>query len=115
MHTLKIECFCVTRPENGVKTGWDRHLAYSYKLTKSPSHIGKSKLISLTSEILLQLYRLGWEPMTPIDLCVKRMDNQTAICFRKGFVDLNDTASTTPRTFRKVYKRFDIMRSKSDC
>ena len=38
----------------------------------------------LTAEILVALYRSGWEPMTPIDLSVKgKAQNQTAICFRR--------------------------------
>ena len=41
-------------------------------------------LIMLTAEILVALYRSGWEPMTPIDLSVKgKAQNQTAICFRR--------------------------------
>ena len=39
----------------------------------------------LTAEILVALYRSGWEPMTPIDLSVKgKAQNQTAICFRRN-------------------------------
>lgn len=63
-----------------LKSGWDRHLAYSFKLQKASRH----SLISMAAEILLTLYRGGWEPMTPIDLCAKgRAQSQTAICFRR--------------------------------
>ena len=44
----------------------------------------RHSLIMLTAEILVALYRSGWEPMTPIDLSVKgKTQNQTAICFRR--------------------------------
>jgi len=74
-----------------LKSGWDRHLVFSYKLQKSPR--GRHALIQLTAELLLTLYRLGWEPMTPIDLPgpkttstdngVTVVNLQTAICFRR--------------------------------
>lgn len=74
------------------KSGWDRHLAYSFKLQKRPGNSGRHALILLTSEVLLTLYKTGWEPMTPIDLCVKGLDSQTAICFRKS----NQSGTGTP-------------------
>ena len=80
------------------KQGWDRHSAFSFKLQKPSSSTGRHCMISLTSEVLLTLYRLGWEPMTPIDLSVKGLENQTAICFRK----LNSTCTTTPAGTPKI-------------
>lgn len=67
----------------------------------SPSHIcrlqtngttSKPELISMTAEVLLLLYRSGWEPMTPVDLCVKgkTMQNQTAICFRRETPEVSE-------------------------
>ena len=51
------------------------------------------EFFQLTAELLLTLYRLGWEPMTPIDLPgpkttstdngVTVVNLQTAICFRR--------------------------------
>ena len=54
----------------------------------------KTSHLQLTAELLLTLYRLGWEPMTPIDLPgptttstdgdgVTVVTSQTAICFRR--------------------------------
>ena len=65
------------------KQGWDRHSAFSFKLQKPSGPTGHHSMISITSEVLLTLYKIGWEPMTPIDLSVKGLENQTAICFRK--------------------------------
>ena len=58
----------------------------SYSRLRTDSATNKPELISMTAEILLTLYRAGWEPMTPVDLCVKdrkKAQNQTAICFRR--------------------------------
>ena len=71
-----------------IKSGWDRHLAFSYKLQKAR---GRHSLIQLTAEMLLTLYRSGWEPMTPIDMSLKGLENQTAICFRR-----NATSESSP-------------------
>ena len=103
-----------------LKSGWDRHLVFSYKLQKSTRNrhsliqVLKPQLYlityeltnelfpQLTAELLLTLYRMGWEPMTPIDLPggsrdggnssnqngqtdgSKVVNMQTAICFRRG-------------------------------
>ena len=80
------------------KQGWDRHSAFSFKLQKPSGPSGRHSMISLTSEVLLTLYRLGWEPMTPIDLSVKGLENQTAICFRK----LTSTCTPTPAGTPKI-------------
>ena len=47
----------------------------------------------MTAEILLTLYRSGWEPMTPVDLCIKdrAAQNQTAICFRRETPEVRGT------------------------
>jgi len=73
------------------KSDWERHLVFSYKLEKSPR--GRHALIQLTAELLLTLYRMGWEPLTPIDMPggqstttaggVTVPNMQTAICFRR--------------------------------
>ena len=81
---LKMVTSVVRRHFTIIKSGWDRQMAYSFKLQKA----SRDALISLTAEILLTLYRLGWEPMMPIDLGVKKKgrgnaQNQTAICFRR--------------------------------
>ena len=76
------------------KQGWDRHLAFSFKLQKPQGPSGRHALISLTSELLLTLYKIGWEPMTPIDLSVKGLENQTAICFRRIPLTGNTPAGT---------------------
>ena len=81
------------------KQGWDRHLAFSFKLQKPPGPSGRHALISLTSEVLLNLYRNGWEPMTPIDLSIKGLENQTAICFRK----IPSTSANTPAGTPKLH------------
>ena len=66
-----------------LKEGWDRNLTYSYKLKES----GGQCLIQLVAETLMSLYQLGWEPMTPIEMRLKRLTVdgglQTEICFRK--------------------------------
>ena len=66
-----------------LKEGWDRNLTYSYKLKES----GGQCLIQLVAETLMSLYQLGWEPMTPIEMRLKRhvVDGglRTEICFRK--------------------------------
>ena len=48
------------------KEGWEhgRSMTYFYKIDK----IEKYELIRLVTDLLLSLYREGWEPMTPIDL-----------------------------------------------
>ena len=80
------------------KQGWDRHSAFSFKLQKPSGPSGRHAMISVTSEVLLTLYRVGWEPMTPIDLSVKGLENQTAICFRK----IHNTSTNTPAGTPKV-------------
>ena len=80
------------------KQGWDRHLAFSFKLKKPPGPSGRHALISLTSEVLLTLFKNGWEPMTPIDLSVKGLENQTAICFRRMLATSANTPVGTPKS-----------------
>jgi len=87
----KLLTAIIRRTSTIAKSGWDRHLVYSYKLEKSPR--GRHALIQLTAELLLTLYRMGWEPMTPIDMPgghstttsagVTVSNMQTAICFRR--------------------------------
>lgn len=88
---LKLLTAIIVKNAGIVKSGWDRHLAFSYKLQKNTR--GRHSLIQLTAELLLTLYRAGWEPMTPIDLPgqstrdengVTVMNMQTAICFRRN-------------------------------
>ncbi len=57
------------------RMGWDRHYAYFFKLQPTSRH----SLILLTAELLLAMYRAGWEPMTPIDLSVKGGKEQQGI------------------------------------
>ena len=46
-------------------------------------------MIQLVADFLLSLYQAGWEPMTPIDMGLKKSETgsgpQTAICFRRKF------------------------------
>ena len=86
------------------KQGWDRHSAFSFKLQKPPGPSGRHAMISLTSEVLLTLYKIGWEPMTPIDLSVKGLENQTAICFRK----MPSTSTNTPVGTPKIIQNSRI-------
>ena len=65
------------------KEGWDRHLTYSYRLEVPRSQC----LIQLVADILMSLYQEGWEPMTPIEMGMKKHTVAegigTDICFRK--------------------------------
>ena len=98
---LKLLTSILSRHCAITKSGWDRHLAFSFKLAKPPGPAGRHELIMLTSEILLTLYKVGWEPMTPIDLSVKGLENQTAICFRK----VNTSSVGTPVQSAKMHPK----------
>ena len=52
------------------KEGWEhgRSMTYFYKIDK----IEKLELIRLGTDLLLSLYREGWEPMTPIDTAIDK-------------------------------------------
>ena len=50
---LKMITSVVRKHFTIIKSGWDRHLAFSFKLQKSNRH----SLIALTAEVLLTLYR----------------------------------------------------------
>lgn len=86
---LKMITAVIKKHFSIIKSGWDRHLAFSFKLQKSSKH----SLIAVTAEVLLTLYRNGWEPLTPIDLSVKDK-NQTAICFRRETPEQPPTSRT---------------------
>ena len=69
------------------------HLKFPKKFGNNISFSDIDSILQLTAELLLTLYRLGWEPMTPIDLPgpkttstdnngVTVVNLQTAICFR---------------------------------
>ena len=89
---LKLVTAVVKKHFTIVKSGWDRNQSFSYKIQKSGHH----SLILLTAEVLLTLYKAGWEPMTPIDLTGKdRSQSQTAICFRREGVS-DQQSSTLP-------------------
>ena len=63
------------------KEGWEhgRSMTYFFKIGK----IDKYELIRLVTDLLLSLYKEGWEPMTPIDTAVDKADKQTSICWRR--------------------------------
>lgn len=63
------------------KEGWEhgRSMTYFFKIDK----IEKYELIRLVTDLLLSLYREGWEPMTPIDTAIDKADKQTSICWRR--------------------------------
>jgi len=78
---LKILTVIISRHCEILKSGWDRHLTFSFRLKKSARHC----VIQLVADALLELYTMGWEPMTPIDMGVKGQDfTQTAICFKRN-------------------------------
>ena len=88
---IKMVAAIIKRHFDIHKAGWDRS-SYAFKLVQKQSptnaHGKKSSMLQLTAELLLSLYKSGWEPMTPIDLSVKgknsaQNNNQTAICFRR--------------------------------
>ena len=94
---LKMLTSVVKRHFVIIKAGWDRQMAYSFKIQKA----SRDSLISMTAEALLTLYRLGWMPMTPIDLSVSKKkgqssQNQTAICFRRDSSEPEADADETP-------------------
>ena len=76
---LKILTSIVKRHCRICKEGWDRNMTYSFKLDGQET----SHKIKLVTDILLSLYKEGWEPMTPIDTAGK-VDSisHTSICFR---------------------------------
>lgn len=107
---LKLVTAVVKRHFKILKSGWDRHLAYSFKLQPS----NRYALIHLTAEVLLTLYKNGWEPMTPIDLSVKGIaQNQTAICFRRETPEEDIPASSTPLS--TSFEDFMSQRENQDC
>ena len=46
--------------------------------------IEKLELIRLVTDLLLTLYREGWEPMTPIDTAVDKADRSESLLDIKG-------------------------------
>ena len=82
---LKLLTIIIRRHCKILKDGWDRHLTFSYRLRKTGRHC----MIQLVADFLLSLYQAGWEPMTPIDMGLKKSETgsgpQTAICFRRKF------------------------------
>ena len=46
--------------------------------------IEKLELIRLVTDLLLTLYREGWEPMTPIDTAVDKADRSGSLLDIKG-------------------------------
>jgi len=76
---LKILTSIIKRHCKVSKEGWDRNMTYSFKLEKPE----KNCKIKLVTDILLSLYKEGWEPMTPIDTAGNvENSSQTSICFR---------------------------------
>jgi len=83
---LKLLTIIIRRHCKILREGWDRHLTFSYKLKSTGRHC----MIQLVADFLLSLYQAGWEPMTPIDMGLKKTDTgttgpQTAICFRRRY------------------------------
>eukprot|EP00092_Neocalanus_flemingeri_P024436 GFUD01026496.1.p1 GENE.GFUD01026496.1~~GFUD01026496.1.p1 ORF type:complete len:378 (+),score=106.71 GFUD01026496.1:40-1173(+) len=80
---LKILTSIIKRHCKVSKEGWDRNMTYLFRLEKPE----KNCLIKLVTDILLSLYKEGWEPMTPIDTASKADSKnnsaQTSICFRR--------------------------------
>ena len=79
--TQKMITVIIKRHCRVSKEGWEhgRSMTYFYKIDK----IEKYELIRLVTDLLLSLYREGWEPMTPIDTAVDKADKQTSICWRR--------------------------------
>ena len=82
---LKLLTLIIRRHCKIIKEGWDRHLTFSYRLKVNGRHC----MIQLVADFLLSLYQAGWEPMTPIDMGIKKSETgegpQTAICFRRKY------------------------------
>ena len=89
---LKILTSIIKRHCKVSKEGWDRNMTYSFKLEKPE----KNCLIQLVTDILLSLYKEGWEPMTPIDTAGNdENSSQTSICFRHREDPLNKLNGST--------------------
>lgn len=82
---LKLLTLIIRRHCKIIKEGWDRHLTFSYRLKVNGRHC----MIQLVADFLLSLFQAGWEPMTPIDMGLKKSETgegpQTAICFRRKY------------------------------
>jgi len=80
---LKLMTAIVKRHCIILKEGWDRHLTFSYKVKVG----GKHTMIQMVADTLLSLYQQGWEPMTPMDLGLRKEQiqsgPQTTICFKR--------------------------------
>ena len=89
---LKILTSIIKRHCKVSKEGWDRNMTYSFKLEKPE----KNCKIKLVTDILLSLYKEGWEPMTPIDTAGNvENSSQTSICFRHREDPLNKLTGST--------------------
>ena len=62
-----------------LREGWAKNMLYFFKLGKT----SKPCMIHLVRDILLSLYQVGWDPLSPVDLGTKKMGIKTAICFRR--------------------------------
>ena len=77
---LKLLTAIIRRHCQILKEGWDRHLTFSYRLKVAGRHC----MIQLVADTLLSLYQAGWEPMTPMDMGLRREHGvQTTICFKR--------------------------------
>merc|ERR1711915_973001 len=61
---LKILTSIIKRHCKILKEGWDRHLTFCFRLKPMS---GRHCMIQLIADTLLTLYRVGREPMTPIE------------------------------------------------
>jgi len=106
---LKLLSGIIRRHCQILKEGWDRHLTYSYRLKVA----GRHSMIQLVADTLLSLYQAGWEPMTPMDMGLRRekaSGPQTTICFKRR----EGSVPTKTEDFGSTYSIFSKMGSSMD-
>ena len=100
---LNLICIIIRRHCRILREGWDRHMTYSFRLSSAGRHC----MIQLVADTLLSLYQNGWQPMTPLDLWMKKQFSsstgpQATICFKK---------KEEPRWSDQYGSRFSVLSS----
>ncbi len=79
---LKLLTLIIRRHCKIIKEGWDRHLTFSYRLKVNGRHC----MIQLVADFLLSLFQAGWEPMTPIDMGLKKSDEPAIFALTRSII-----------------------------
>jgi len=81
---LNLLCVIIKRHCRILKEGWDRNMTYSFRVSSGGRHC----MIQLVADTLLSLYQNSWQPMSPLDVGIKKHQKaaagiQATICFKK--------------------------------